>query len=138
MDENRIIHSINVAKKMMEIGKQQNLTEEEIEDLYILGYLHDIGYTFGNNINHNIIGGNILKNNNYKYWKEVYYHGILKSKYISKYLDILNYADMSVDKYGKDVGFEKRLEDIKERYGNKSIQYKNSKELIDELKKKVI
>ena len=38
---------------------------------------------------------------------------------------------MQIDKYGNDVGYEKRLEDIKNRYGINSIQYINSKKIID-------
>ena len=100
----------------------------------MLGYVHDIGYQFGTNENHNVIGGNMLKNNNYKYWQEVYYHGVPDSKYKSLYLDILNTADMMIDKYGNDVGFDKRLEDIKTRYGKDSIQYINCVKIVSELR----
>ena len=81
-----------------------------------------------------MIGGNLLRNSNYKYWKEVYYHGIPNSEYKSLYLDILNRADMMIDKYGNDVGFDKRLDDIKNRYGEDSIQYINCFKIINELK----
>ena len=59
-------------------------------------------------------------------------------KYQSEFLTILNIADKSIDKYGNDVGFEKRLEDILTRYGYDSIQYKDAKLLIEELKNKEI
>lgn len=59
-------------------------------------------------------------------------------KYQSEFLTILNIADKSIDKYGNDVGFKKRLEDILTRYGNDSIQYKDAKLLIEELKNKEI
>ena len=39
-------------------------------------------------------------------------------------------VDMQIDKYGNDVGYEKRLEDIKNRYGEDSIQYTNSYKII--------
>lgn len=75
MDENRLKHSIAVARKMVEIAKSKNMSDEEIKNCFIIGYNHDIGYEFTKNgINHNIIGGEILKNINFKYWKEVYYH----------------------------------------------------------------
>ena len=117
MDNDRLKHCYAVAIKMIEIGKEKGLTENELEELFMLGYVHDIGYQFGDNENHNIIGGNVLEKSNYKYWKEVYYHGIPNSEYKSLYLDILNTADMMIDKFGNDVGFEKRLYDIKNRYG---------------------
>lgn len=132
MDQDRLKHSYAVAKKMMEIGKEKNLNKKEIEELFILGLNHDIGYEFTNNgINHNKIGGEILKNSGYKYWKEVYYHGELQEEYNSEYLTILNQADMQIDKHGEDVGYDKRLEDIKKRYGKDSEVYYKCKNLID-------
>jgi len=136
MDEDRLKHSIAVARKMIKIGKEYGLNEEELQDLFALGLNHDIGYEFGTNENHNIIGGEMLKRNNYKCWKEVYYHGVPNSEYKSIYLDILNTADMMIDKYGNDVGFDKRLEDIKERYGEDSKTYINAEILVKNLLKK--
>lgn len=137
MDEDRLKHSYTVAKKMQEIGKQLNLTEEELNDLFVLGLNHDIGYEFTQNgSNHNIIGGEILKKSGFKYWKEVYYHGVLTNEYSSRFLDILNCADMQVDKYGNDVGFEKRLNDIKSRYGEDSIVYERCTKMVEYFKNK--
>ena len=134
MDNDRLKHSYAVANKMVELGKDKNLLDEQLQELFLLGYLHDIGYQFGTNENHNMIGGNLLRNSNYKYWKEVYYHGIPNSEYKALYLDILNTADMMIDKYGNDVGFDKRLDDIKNRYGEDSIQYINCVKIINELR----
>ena len=106
MDENRLKHSYAVAKKMIEIGKEKNLSDEELEDLYVLGFNHDMAYHFTEyGKDHNIIGGEILKRNGYKYWKEVYYHGRITDEYDSLYLTILNQADMQINKYGEDVGY---------------------------------
>ncbi len=135
MNEDRLKHSYAVGKKMMEIATSMNLSKEEVNDMFVLGLNHDIGYEFENSgINHNKIGGSILKDNNYKYWKEVYYHGKKQDEYDSIYLKILNSADMQIDKFGNDVGFEKRLEDIKSRYGEESEVYKKCIELIDSIK----
>ena len=134
VDNDRLKHSYAVANKMVDLGKERNLPDEQLQELFLLGYLHDIGYQFGTNENHNIIGGNLLKKNDYKYWKEVYYHGVPNSEYKSLYLDILNRADMMIDKYGNDVGFDKRLEDIKNRYGVDSIQYINCVKIINQLR----
>ncbi len=136
MDKERAVHSLAVANKMVEIGKKYNLSDNEIEELFILGFNHDIGYKFSNNtFEHNIVGGCLLKNNGYKYWKEVYYHGDPNADYKSLYLTILSMADMQIDKYGNDVGYKKRLEDIKVRYGEYSREYKNAFDLILELKR---
>ena len=135
MNFDRLKHSLAVANKMVEIGKKINLDESNLQHLFILGYNHDIGYDFTSNIlYHNIVGGNILKQNGYKYWKEVYYHGNPDCEYQSVFLKILNMADMQIDKYGNDVGYEDRLKDIKNRYGEKSIQYINSKKIIELIK----
>ena len=133
MDQDRLNHSIAVARKMVEIGKEYNLKDNELQDLFVLGLNHDIGYEFGNNENHRIIGGKILKQSNYKYWQEVYYHGEVESEYSSLYLDILNKADMQIDKFGNDVGHVKRLEDIKNRYGKESDIYKKAEKLIEHI-----
>ena len=41
---------------------------------------------------------------------------------------------MQIDKYGNDVGYTKRLEDIKNRYGENSVTYKNAEMLVSELR----
>ena len=133
MDEDRLKHSLAVARKMVQIGKEYNLDEDELHDLFLLGFNHDIGYEYEENSNHGYIGGEILKRNNYKYWKEVYYHGSINEEYTSLFLKILNKADMQIDKYGNDVGYEKRLEDIKRRYGEESQVYKSVKILVSKL-----
>ena len=134
MTDNKLKHVYGVAKKMVEIGKINNLTESELKELFILGFLHDIGYEFTDNRKHNAVGGEMLIGSNYKYWQEVYYHGIFNSPYKSLYLDILNAADLMIDKYGHDVGFDKRLEDIKSRYGKDSTQYQNCIRIVNDLK----
>ena len=84
MDEDRLKHSMSVARKMVAIGKEYHLSEDELKELFLLGYNHDIGYGFcSNNIEHNIVGGKILKENGYKYWQEVYYHGNPNTDYNS-------------------------------------------------------
>ncbi|MBR2833983.1 MAG: HDIG domain-containing protein [Bacilli bacterium] len=135
MDNDRLKHSYAVAKKMMEIAKEYNLSEEDIMNCFLIGLNHDIGYEFASNgLNHNKLGGQILRNNGFKYWQEVYYHGDIDCTYDSIFLDILNKADMQIDKCGNDVGYDKRLEDIKDRYGKDSITYKNCVILIESLK----
>lgn len=137
MELDRIKHSYSVALKMQEIGKKLNLTEEQINELFILGFNHDIGYQFiKENESHSKVGGELLKQSNYKYWEEVYYHGEIDVNYSSLYLDILNLADMQIDKEGNDVGFYKRLLDIRERYGEESTVYKKCYTLTKRLKDK--
>lgn len=50
---------------MVEIARNKNLSDEDIKNCFIIGYNHDIGYEFTRNgINHNKIGGKILKTAN--------------------------------------------------------------------------
>ena len=90
MDEDRLKHSIAVARKMIEIGKKYKLNDDELQELFVLGFNHDIGYEYGDNSNHAQLGGEILKRNNYKYWKEIYYHGDINSEYSSFFLEIVS------------------------------------------------
>ena len=46
MDENRLKHSIAVARKMVEIARSKNLSDEDIKNCFIIGYNHDVGYEF--------------------------------------------------------------------------------------------
>ena len=55
MDDDRLKHSYAVACKMIELGKERKLSDESLEELFMLGFIHDIGYQFGNNENHNLI-----------------------------------------------------------------------------------
>ena len=61
------------------------------------------------------------------------YHGKPNSEYQSLALDLLNFADMHIDKSGNYVSYEQRLEDIKTRRGENSLAYINSKKVIDKL-----
>ena len=135
MDSNRILHSLGVAKKMVVIGKERGLSSEELEDLFTLGINHDIGYEFGDGSKHQEVGGLVLKRNGYKYWQEVYYHGFIQNEYSSLFLDILNQADMQIDKLGRDVGYDGRLEDIKSRYGENSEVYRKCLDLVEFISK---
>lgn len=52
IDNNRLNHSLAVSRKMIEIGKEYNLDDNALQDLFVLGFNHDIGYENGNNSNH--------------------------------------------------------------------------------------
>lgn len=92
IDNDRLNHSLAIARKMVEIGKEYNLNDDELQE--------DIN-----------------------------------SEYTSLFLKILNKADMQIDKYGNEVGYTKRLEDIKNRYGKNSVTYKNAEMLVSELRR---
>ena len=50
VDNDRLNHSLAVARKMVDIGKVYNLNDDELKDLYVLGFNHDIGYEYENNL----------------------------------------------------------------------------------------
>ena len=132
MDEDRIKHSLAVARKMVKIAKKYNMSEQDVKNCFVIGINHDIGYEFSKDKSkHNKIGGEILKESGFLYWKEIYYHGEINTEYKSLYLKILNQADMQIDKFGNDVGYYKRLEDIKIRYGENSNTYDKCCKLVE-------
>ena len=133
IDNDRNAHIFAVARLMKEKAKDVGLDEEE---MFTLGLLHDIGYEFGDSEEHHISGYNILTKQNYKYSKEVLYHGKPTDEYSSLALDLLNYADMHIDKKGNYVKYYDRLEDIKSRRGENSPHYQNSKKIIEGLEER--
>ena len=135
MDENRSLHSLGVANKMVAIGTELGLSTSDLNALFTLGIVHDIGYQFGPGNMHQKNGGLVLKENGYQYWPEVYYHGIVQNEYSSLFLNILNQADMQIDKTGQDVGYKGRLDDIKSRYGEDSKVYQSCIDLVEFIQK---
>lgn len=123
-------HIFAVARLMKDNAEKVGLNPEE---MFTLGLLHDIGFEFGGSEEHHRVGYEILKSQNYKYAKEVLYHGMPTNEYSSVELDLLNFADMHINKKGEYVSFEDRLEDIKSRRGEDSPHYKNSKKIIQSL-----
>lgn len=128
VDKKRLYHSLMVAKKMKEIAYERYPESEEfVQDMFVLGLVHDMGYEFvDSQLDHEREGGLILKRQNYQYWKEVYWHGNPNSEYQSEALDILNIADIQTNHDGKYVTVEERLEGIRSRYGSETSQYKNA------------
>lgn len=78
-------------------------------------------------------GAEIIERNNYKYWKEIHYHGKPNCKYDSLALRLLNTADLTADRNGNYVTVEDRLKDVKQRYGETSFQYIEFVQLAKEL-----
>lgn len=127
LTSDRMTHSLMVARKMKEIANELYPDKKDFKkEMFVLGLVHDIGYEFcAFQPHHGKVGGEILKKNKYKYWREVYWHGRSESKYKSKALDILNIADLLTDAKGNEVTVEYRLEDVRERYGEDSFEYKD-------------
>ena len=128
--EDRLKHIMAVARLMKDNAE---LLELDPDEMFTLGLVHDIGYEFGESEEHHIVGYRMLEKQNYKYACEVLYHGKPTSDYASKALDLLNFADLHINKQGEYVSFAGRLDNIKMRRGENSPHYQNCKSVIDEL-----
>ena len=138
IQEHRKKHIFAVAELMQRYGQERDYSAEQCNELYTLGLLHDIGYAFLEEKDyekHEMVGGEVLHKQGYKFWKEVYYHGVANSPYQSEYLDLLNLADMHIDSEGNYVGLDERLEELSKRY-NVPIKQLNSYPIVCELKEK--
>lgn len=131
----RMKHSLAVARKMKAIAESIDGFPYPPQDMFYLGLLHDVAYEFvDSQEEHEHCGGEILRNNGYRYWKEVYYHGDPDVDYYSRALDLLNYVDMTTGLDGEDVSFEERLSDIERRYGTDSPQVMKARRLADRIR----
>ena len=104
--------------------------EKYAKEMFLLGWLHDIGYQW-DNADHAKAGGSFLELIGYPYAPEVKYHGDPDVQNPTKELSLLNWADMHVDGKGNQVSFEERLQDIANRHGTDSDAYKNCQKLIN-------
>lgn len=135
ISDERLAHMRSVGRRAQAIAMHEGIeNQEELEDIFLLGYLHDVGYEFSNDqADHERVGGDILKRNGYRFWQEIYHHGDPDAGYSSPLLDILNTADMLTNSKGESVTFDDRLSDIADRYGQDSRQYIKAKKLSEQL-----
>lgn len=141
ISEDKMAHCKAVAEHMKKVAKIQGKDDLTADIYYVVGLLHDIGYLRGRK-EHEINGAVILKAMGMKdeYVQAILNHGTnpytLKTNEQTDILIALQDADMSVDKYGRDAGFKKRLEDIKLRYGADSEAYDTATKTVQFLKEK--
>ena len=60
ISEDRKKHIWGVAKFLKRYAQEENMSQDDIHSLYLLGLLHDIGYEFLDEkdyITHNVVGG---------------------------------------------------------------------------------
>ncbi len=139
IEPSRAAHMHGVAEYMSNHAKYYDL---DPDTMYLLGFVHDIGYINGKE-NHEEMGGMLIGLGT-TIGECVYAHGMTPTEYaevygittaeIPKELILLWEADMSVDQTGAVVGYEKRLEDIKSRHEESSEAYRNCAETIRWLK----
>lgn len=139
MTDDRTKHMLAVAKKMKELAIKHKEFNIKPNEAFTLGLLHDIGYEFTDiNKLHSIEGGEVLRKQKYKYWKEITYHGLPQVNYESPQLFLLNYVDMTTGPTGEYITMEERLNDIGIRYGKDSEAYKNAINMIKILNKNLL
>ena len=137
IDNNRIAHMHGVAEWMYTNAEFFGCKDKN--RAYLIGLLHDVGFVDGVK-DHELNGAKIVGSNTY-IGKIIKNHGITPVEYIDKYksnppkeLILLWAADLCIDAYGNDVGFDGRLEDIKLRHGEVSSAYRCSLITINWLK----
>lgn len=131
----RLKHSLAVARKCSEIAEKEfSGTREYCVDMFILGFVHDIGYEFSREQSeHALRGSEALKRNGYRYSNEVSNHG--KPGHVTDSMQqyIIDKADMMTSPEGEPITISNRLDGIARRYGKDSIQYNEAAKLAAEL-----
>lgn len=124
INENKIAHMIGVAEWMRERAEDYGLNPDV---MYTIGLLHDVGYLQGR-VGHEQRSSEILSaigvdedirfaiahhgENPYKVQEE-YGKDAITPEFV-----LMIEADWSINAQGYRVGFDKRIEDLKERYGD--------------------
>lgn len=137
---NRLEHSIAVARKCYMLAKTEyEMSEEEARKMFLMGFIHDMGYEFANNsTQHPNVMGNILDSMSSKDWHEILFaiqtHGKPQKFIGTPEQAILNEADLTVNHTGETVSFEERCASVRKCYGENSHQYYNSTQMVEALK----
>lgn len=134
---NRYKHLYSVGLKMYVYSKKV-LHKDEVyaSQMFMLGNLHDIGYFLDPDpFDHDWVLAYISKDI-YAYNNEIKNHSKLQFDYQSPELDLLYFADMTVDGVGNWCTFEERLKDLETRYGIDSDVYEESYEIVKYLRSK--
>lgn len=132
----RMKHSMAVAKKMkIIVAENEHVYMISPDEAFILGILHDIGYEFSEKQQeHANKGGMILKEQGYRFWKEIFYHGTPQKEYDSAELWLLNFVDMITGPKGESMTISHRISDIADRYGKGSLQETEAIKLAEQIK----
>ena len=111
LTEDRLKHMLGVARLMYEKAEG---TETYKREMWLLGFLHDIGYEFDED-NHAKEGAKMLFDifgvNGLSF--PIEHHG--SPTQFGERQQLLNYADMSISPEGERVSIEERLAEIEQR-----------------------
>lgn len=131
---NKLRHSLGVARACQQYAKDIGVDEEYCDALFVMGFLHDIGYEKSPDTNHPSVGGNMIDSfiKHPELLEAIKNHG-KKFENLSQADTILNTADLTVSYNGKPCTVWERLDGIKERYGEDSEHYENARLMIEAL-----
>lgn len=134
--EDRIKHSLGVARTCREIARQKGMTEKQSDAMFIMGLLHDIGYEDEPNSSHGHKSSEMIMSFK-EYIDEccgaIACHGLAFDNW-TVYDEVLNLADITTSHTGEKTICKDRLDNIADRYGNQSAHYKHAMEVVSKLK----
>lgn len=134
ISNNKLKHSLGVAKACRQYGEELHKSEEYCDALFVMGFLHDIGYEKSPDTNHPSVGGSMIESfiKHPEMLEAIKNHG-KKFKDLNTVDTILNMSDLTVSYNGKPCTVYERLDGIKECYGEDSEHFKNAMLLFEAL-----
>lgn len=136
MADSRIMHIRGVAEQAYRLAKGAGLSDWQAEDMYLLGFVHDIGYALGDGRDHANAGADALGRHGYDLSDAVRLHGEVVEEPTVE-LIILDVADITVDAYGRLVTTDERLADIRSRHGDDSEVTRKCERMVGWLRESV-
>ena len=134
ISENKLRHSLGVARICQQYGRDRGLDEEYCDALFVMGFLHDIGYEKSPDTNHPSVSFDMISSftKHPEMLEAIRVHG-KKYENLSVVDEILNMADLTVSYNGEPCTVWSRLEGIKEHCGVDSDHYKNAMLIVNAL-----
>lgn len=140
----KMAHCIGVAEYMRDNAWKYG---EDKNKMYAIGLLHDIGYLEGRKdheatgyeildslgVNEDVLFAIVNHGKNPYELEEAFQKDLLKECPV---IVLLYEADMSVNAQGYRVGFDKRLQDIGDRYGYDHVAYETASNTVKFVKEK--
>ena len=132
ISDNKLKHSVEVARNCVKLGKELGLSQSTLDALFVMGFLHDIGYetldkdhiTEHPQRSYEMITNFVQEVDNVL--PAIKRHGRCYDN-MSVYDYILNYSDLVTNHKGENVTIAERLESIKQFHGENSEHYQHSK-----------
>lgn len=126
--ENKLHHILAVARRCYNLAKLQGCDEDFCERMFMAGWCHDVGYEFLDTPEgHSKKSADLVQSafgcDNNLIIEAIRNHGEVPIENLSIELKFLILADLTTDSHGNEVPVDKRLEEIRERYGVDSTQY---------------